>query len=86
MPSINRGSRIVNELSEKTPEESQEAKYYETSPTTRKDVLVRIEHVLGEYNTELTDLLITSKANTCLAQIFEKQAVLFKEKIKGCTR
>mgnify|MGYP005639746655 CR=1 FL=1 len=87
-PSINRVSSIVNELGDKTPAENQEAKYYETSPATGQDVLVRIEHVLGDYNSELTNLLITPDVNACLTQLFDEPAVLFKEKINykmpGC--
>ena len=87
-PSINRVSSIINELRDKTPDENQEAKYYETSPTTGQDVLVRIEHVLGDYNSELTDLLITPKVNVCLTQLLGEPAFLFKEKINyklpGC--
>ena len=63
-------------------------KYYEKSPTTGEDVLVRIENVLGDHNPELTKLLVSPEAIECLTELFGEQPVLFKEKINyklpGC--
>jgi hypothetical protein len=79
-PSIVRVSSIANELHGKTPEENQEAKYYETSPVTGQDVLVRIEHMLGDYNSELTNLIITPKVDGCLAQLFGEPHFCLRKK------
>jgi len=64
------------------------AKYYETSPITGQDILVRVEHVLGRHDKEMSELLLSEKTTECLTQLFGEPPVLFKEKINykhpGC--
>ena len=42
----------LDELSQKAPSEGSEAKYYEKSPISDEDLLVRAEYLLGEHNPE----------------------------------
>ncbi|MDP6675256.1 MAG: hypothetical protein QGH93_10490, partial [Gammaproteobacteria bacterium] len=37
------------------------AKYFEKSPLTGENILVRVEHVLGEYDAEISELLLNAK-------------------------
>ncbi|MEE9160560.1 MAG: hypothetical protein V3V73_02110, partial [Gammaproteobacteria bacterium] len=46
----------LDELSQKAPNEGSEAKYYEKSPISAENLLVRAEYLLGEHNQEKTDL------------------------------
>ena len=65
-----------------------EAKYYEQSPITDESVLVRAEHLLGDHNPEITELLLSPKTIECLTGLLGEPPVLFKEKINyklpGC--
>lgn len=85
---MNNVSHWLDELQAKLPGESKEAIYYEKSPVTGKNVVVRIEHILGDHNAEMTKLLISSKAIECLTDLFNESPILFKEKINyklpGC--
>ncbi len=78
----------LDELLNKQPAEGEEAKYYETSPVSGENILVRIENVIGDYNREASDLLISDKAREYLTQLLGEAPVLFKEKINyklpGC--
>ena len=64
------------------------ARYYEKSPVTGEDILVRVEHVLGDQNPDKAKLLLTPRTIACLVQLFGESPVLFKEKINykhpGC--
>ena len=64
------------------------AKYYERSPVTGKDILVRAEHVLGEHDPDMAQLLLAPKTIGCLTRLFGETPVLFKEMINykhpGC--
>jgi 2-aminoethylphosphonate dioxygenase len=75
-------------LREKLPGESKEAMYYERSLMTDENLLVRVEHVLGDHNPEITSLLVSPKAIECLTDLFNESPILFKEKINyklpGC--
>ncbi len=75
-------------LSKKDPEPNKEAKYYERSPLTGESVLVRAEHIFGDFNKELANALMTPKTLGCLEELFGQPAVLFKEKVNykapGC--
>jgi len=71
-------SVLVDGLRDKRPAKDQEAKYYEKSPITGENILVRIENVLGDNNPELARLLIPPKAIECLARLFGEPPVLFK--------
>ncbi len=81
-------SARLDELRDKEPAKNQEAKYYEKSPITGENILVRIENVLGDHNPEITKLLLPPKAIECLTQLFDEPPVLFKDKINyklpGC--
>jgi len=85
---MNKVSAWLDELRDKNPGENQEAKYYEKSTITGKNILVRIENVLGGHNREIAKLLLPPKAIECLTQLFGEPPVLFKEKINyklpGC--
>jgi 2-aminoethylphosphonate dioxygenase len=78
----------LDELREKPPGESKEAMYYERSLMTDEKLLVRVEHVLGDHNPEITILLVSPKAIECLTDLFNEPPILFKEKINyklpGC--
>jgi ectoine hydroxylase-related dioxygenase (phytanoyl-CoA dioxygenase family) len=64
------------------------AKYYEVSPISGEDILVRVEHVLGDNDPEIAKLLLAPKTIKCLEKLFGERPVLFKEKINykhaGC--
>jgi ectoine hydroxylase-related dioxygenase (phytanoyl-CoA dioxygenase family) len=81
-------SAWLDELHVKTPEDGEEAKYYEKSTLNEENILVRVEHVLGDYNPKITKLLLSQKAIDCLTDLFDEPPTLFKEKINyklpGC--
>lgn len=70
------------------PTENGEAMYFEKSPITDENVIVRIEHFLGGVNPELTDMLLTAEVIGSLEQLMGEPPLLFKEKINykppGC--
>ncbi len=81
-------SKWLDELHDKKPEDGEEAKYYEKSTLNGKNILVRVEHVLGDQNPEMNKLLLSEKTISCLTDLFGETPVLFKEKINyklpGC--
>jgi len=81
-------SAWANGLRDKQPSPGEEAKYYEVSPITGDNLLVRIENVIGDHNRAVSDMLISDKTKECLAQLLGEPPVLFKEKINyklpGC--
>lgn len=85
---MNKISLWLDKLRDKPPAKNQEARYYEKSRLTAKNILVRIENVLGSHNPELSRILLSPKAIECLTQLFGEPPVLFKEKINykppGC--
>jgi ectoine hydroxylase-related dioxygenase (phytanoyl-CoA dioxygenase family) len=64
------------------------AKYFEKSPLTGENILVRVEHVLGEHDVEISKLLLNEKTIDALTTLFGEAPVLFKEKVNykhpGC--
>jgi ectoine hydroxylase-related dioxygenase (phytanoyl-CoA dioxygenase family) len=79
----------LDELQDVTSETSAHAaKYFEKSPLTGEDILVRVEHVLGEDDAEISELLLAPKTIDCLTTLFSEPPQLFKEKINykhpGC--
>jgi ectoine hydroxylase-related dioxygenase (phytanoyl-CoA dioxygenase family) len=64
------------------------AKYFEKSPLTGENILVRVEHVLGGDDAEIAELLLAQKTIDCLTTLFGESPRLFKEKINykhpGC--
>jgi len=78
----------LNDLQGKLPGEGSEAKYYERSPLTGENMLVRAEYLLGGDNPEITALLLSEKTIQCLTDLFGEPPVLFKEKVNyklpGC--
>ena len=81
-------STWLDELSRKAPAEGSEAKYYEKSPISNEDLLVRAEYLLGDHNPEISKLLLNETTLLCLEDLFGEPAVLFKEKanykLPGC--
>lgn len=81
-------SEWLDELHDKVPIKGGEAKYYEKSTLNGENILVRVEHVLGYHNPEITKLLFSQKTIDCLTDLFGESPVLFKEKINyklpGC--
>ncbi len=80
-PEVAQISAWLDALRDKQPAAGEEAKYYETSPISGENILVRIENVIGEQNRAASDLLISDKARECLGQLLGEAPVLFKEKI-----
>jgi hypothetical protein len=74
-------SAWLDELRDKIPLKGGEAKYFEKSALKDENILVRIEHVFGYHNPEITKLLLST-------DLFDESPVLFKEKINyklpGC--
>jgi ectoine hydroxylase-related dioxygenase (phytanoyl-CoA dioxygenase family) len=67
---------------------SDEARYYEQSPVTGENLLVRVEHFLGRENPEVTATLLSAEVRAALAALLGEPAQLFKEKanlkLPGC--
>lgn len=70
------------------PGEGEEAMYYEQSAATGENVLVRVEHILGDHNPEITGLLLSPQTIDCLTDLFGEPPLLFKDKVNyklpGC--
>ncbi len=81
-------SSWLDELSQNAPDDGVEAKYYEKSPISNEDLLVRAEYLLGDHNPEISDLLLNETTLSCLEELFGEPSVLFKEKanykLPGC--
>ena len=81
-------SSHLDELRDKEPAEGEEAKYYEKSPITGENILVRVENFLGDHSPEFSELLLPPKATECLSELLGEEPVLFKEKanykMPGC--
>ncbi len=81
-------SAWLDELQNSAETNTHAAKYYEVSPISGEDILVRVEHVLGDHDPEIATMLLTPKTIKCLEQLFGERPVLFKEKINykhpGC--
>jgi ectoine hydroxylase-related dioxygenase (phytanoyl-CoA dioxygenase family) len=64
------------------------AKYFEQSPLTGENILVRVEHVLGGEDPEIAELILAPETISCLTTLFGEAPVPFKEKINykrpGC--
>ncbi|MEE8189856.1 MAG: phytanoyl-CoA dioxygenase family protein, partial [Kiloniellales bacterium] len=71
-------SAWLDELRDRQPAEGEEAKYFETSPISGENILVRIENVIGDRNREASDLLISDKAREALTQLLGEAPMLFK--------
>lgn len=57
------------------------AKYFETSPLTGENLLMRVEHILGEHDPEIATLMLSDKTLGALTVLLGEAPVLFKEKI-----
>ena len=68
----------LDELRDKWPAEGKEAKYYETSPLSGENILVRIENVIGEQNREASGLLISDKAREYLTRLLRRGSASFR--------
>lgn len=81
-------SDLVDKLAAKDPGPGEEAHYYETSPNTGEDILVRTEHFLKDLNPELDQILVGDKTKTALTKLLGEAPLLFKEKVNfklpGC--
>lgn len=86
--SMKKVSGWLNDLQTRLPGEGKEAKYYETSPVTGENMLVRAEYLLGKHNPEITELLLSEHTIQCLTDLFDEPPLLFKEKVNyklpGC--
>ena len=78
----------IEELKVKRPLYGKEAKYYEKSNISGQNYLSRIENIVGDYNPELSNLLLSNESLACLSQLFDDKPVLFKDKVNfklpGC--
>jgi len=78
----------LDKLHNKVPMKGGEAKYYEKSIQKDENILVRIEHILGYHNPEISNLLLSQKTVDCLTDLFGEPPVLFKDKVNyklpGC--
>ena len=78
----------LQQLQQAPPMGGADARYYEKSPVTQENILVRVEHFLGDHNPEITELLMPGRAIECLTQLLGEPPVLFKEKVNyklpGC--
>lgn len=88
-PVIDKVSKWLDDLQKTGSETSAHAaKYFEKSPLTGQNILVRVEHVLGEEDVELSELLLNDKTIGALTSLFGEPPLLFKEKINykhpGC--
>jgi ectoine hydroxylase-related dioxygenase (phytanoyl-CoA dioxygenase family) len=91
-PVMTRVSAWLDALRDKQPADKPamdaEAKYYETSPLSGDNILVRIENVFGDLNPDFAGTLISPEARQCLSQLLGEPPILFKEKINyklpGC--
>jgi hypothetical protein len=86
---IDRVSVWLDELQDVNSDTSAHAaKYFESSPLTGENILVRVEHVLGGDDAEIAELLLGQKTIDSLTALFGEAPRLFKEKINykhpGC--
>jgi ectoine hydroxylase-related dioxygenase (phytanoyl-CoA dioxygenase family) len=86
---IDKVSDWLDELQDVSSETSAHAaKYFEKSPLTGENILVRVEHVLGGDDADIAELLLSQGTIDCLTTLFGEPPRLFKEKINykhpGC--
>jgi hypothetical protein len=81
-------SAWLDELEDCPGTDGHAAMYYEKSPVTGQDILVRVEHILGDQDPDMAKILLAPKTVECLTQLLGEMPVLFKEKINykhpGC--
>ncbi len=73
----------LDTLESKTVLPGEEARYYERSELTGASVLLRVEHIVGDYHPELQELLMGDKPLQCLQQLLGERPVLFKDKVNN---
>jgi len=78
---INDISSWLDTLQDNPPDEGQEAKYYEKSSISGENILVRVEHILGDHNPFINRLLLCPRTIQCLTMLFGEPPVLFKDKV-----
>jgi hypothetical protein len=87
-PAVQRLGAWLDALASAPEGSGPEARYYEVSPLTGRNMLVRVEHFLGPPNTEITELLVSPRATAVLEALLGEPASLFKEKVNyklpGC--
>ncbi len=85
---IQKVSDWLDKLKGEQDVQGKEAKYFEKSPVTNENILVRAEYLLGEHNPEITSLLISQRTIDCLTDLLGEDPILFKEKVNykmpGC--
>lgn len=78
----------LDELSRAPQQGGTEARYYEKSPLTGSELLVRVEHFLGPDNPRIRNLLLTADVQAAVEELLGEPALLFKEKVNyklpGC--
>lgn len=81
-------SEWLDRLGTAPPGTGPEARYFEKSPVTGRDLLVRVEHFLGPANPDITGILLSPAVREAAAELLGEPAVLFKEKVNyklpGC--
>jgi hypothetical protein len=85
---IRQVSDWLDRLAGDSVDHGREARYYEKSPVTGANILVRVEHIIGPDNSLISRLLLPPVATDALAELLGEPAVLFKEKVNfklpGC--
>jgi hypothetical protein len=81
--SIKKISDWLDALRTTPPPEGAEACYYEQSPVTGEELLVRVEHILGEHNPEITRLMLTPKLLGAITDLLGEQPVLAGQAASG---
>ncbi|WKZ13802.1 MAG: phytanoyl-CoA dioxygenase family protein [Gammaproteobacteria bacterium] len=78
----------LEEMSRTTEPRGSEARYYEKSPVSGRNLLVRMEHFLGPDYPGITELLMTPATLAAASELLGEPAYLFKEKVNfklpGC--
>ncbi len=63
-------------------------RYYEKNLKTKKNILVRVEHLLDDHDNEISMLLLNKRTIGTLSDLFGEEPLLFKEKVNykvpGC--
>jgi ectoine hydroxylase-related dioxygenase (phytanoyl-CoA dioxygenase family) len=87
-PTMARISAWLDDLRDKFPGQGKEAMYFERSPVSGENVLVRAEYILGDHNLDITNLLLSPKTTAYLTELLGEPPVLFKDKVNyklpGC--
>lgn len=85
---VQRVSEWLDRATDSTEPLGSEARYYEKSPVTGRNMLVRMEHFLGADNAAVSDILLGTQPMSAVVELLGEPALLFKEKVNfklpGC--